>query len=193
MNKWINILDEDNLKPNINFAAMFVLNFECLKDYIIDQIRDFYSDEIDFEYGKILYHESKEYKDKVRILDKNIENASLKWLIEAGAITQEDFDYYQKIRRRRNDITHEFLKNLIEGFSEEDIDLFNKIISIYTKIDKWWINEIEIPIAGEDVPSDYNRENVFGNQAIVLSAINDIVLENKGVEYKELLRKNAKN
>lgn len=193
MNKWINILDEDNLKPNVNFAAMFVLNFECLKDYIIDQIRDFYSDEIDFEYGKILYHESKEYKDKVRILDKNIENASLKWLIEAGAITQEDFDYYQKIRRRRNDITHEFLKNLIEGFSEEDIDLFNKIISIYTKIDKWWINEIEIPIAGEDVPSDYNRENVFGNQAIVLSAINDIVLENKGVEYKELLRKNAKN
>ena len=172
---------------------MFVLNFECLKDYIIDQIRDFYSDEIDFEYGKILYHESKEYKDKVRILDKNIENASLKWLIEAGAITQEDFDYYQKIRRRRNDITHEFLKNLIEGFSEEDIDLFNKIISIYTKIDKWWINEIEIPIAGEDVPGDYNRENVFGNQAIVLSAINDIVLENKGVEYKELLRKNAKN
>ena len=88
---------------------------------------------------------------------------------------------------------HEFLKNLIEGFSEEDIDLFNKIISIYTKIDKWWINEIEIPIAGEDVPSDYNRENVFGNQAIVLSAINDIVLENKGVEYKELLRKNDKN
>ncbi len=193
MNKWVNILDDDNLKPNVNFAAMFVLNFECLKDYIIDQIRDFYSDEIDFEYGKILYHESKEYKDKVRILDKNIENASLKWLIEAGAITQEDFDYYQKIRRRRNDITHEFLKNLIEGFSEEDIDLFNKIISIYTKIDKWWINEIEIPIAGEDVPSDYNRENVFGNQAIVLSAINDIVLENKGVEYKELLRKNAKN
>lgn len=193
MNKWINILDEDNLKPNVNFAAMFVLNFECLKDYIIDQIRDFYSDEIDFEYGKILYHESKEYKDKVRILDKNIENASLKWLIEAGAITQEDFDYYQKIRRRRNDITHEFLKNLIEGFSEEDIDLFNKIISIYTKIDKWWINEIEIPIAGEDVPSDYNRENMCGNQAIVLSAINDIVLENKGVEYKELLRKNAKN
>ena len=193
MNKWINILDEDNLKPNVNFAAMFVLNFECLKDYIIDQIRDFYSDEIDFEYGKILYHESKEYKDKVRILDKNIENASLKWLIEAGAITQEDFDYYQKIRRRRNDITHEFLKNLIEGFSEEDIDLFNKIISIYTKIDKWWINEIEIPIAGEDVPSDYNRENVYGNQAIVQSAINDIVLENKGVEYKELLRKNDKN
>ena len=193
MNKWINILDEDNLKPNVNFAAMFVLNFECLKDYIIDQIRDFYSDEIDFEYGKILYHESKEYKDKVRILDKNIENASLKWLIEAGAITQEDFDYYQKIRRRRNDITHEFLKNLIEGFLEEDIDLFNKIISIYTKIDKWWINEIEIPIAREDVPSDYNRGNVCGNQAIVLSAINDIVLENKGVEYKELLRKNAKN
>ncbi len=37
-------MDEDILKSNINFAALFVLNFECLKDYIITQPRTFYSD-----------------------------------------------------------------------------------------------------------------------------------------------------
>lgn len=37
LNNWNNILDENILKFNVNFAALFVLNFECLKDYIITQ------------------------------------------------------------------------------------------------------------------------------------------------------------
>ena len=187
MDSWCNILDEDKLKLNVNFAAMFVLNFECLKDYIVSQIRNLYLDSIHFEEGKIIYKESKQYKDQVRTLDKNIENASLKWFIQEGAITQDDFEIYQKIRKRRNDIIHEFLKNLDEGFSESDVVLFNKMITIYAKIDKWWINEIEIPTSVEEVPVDYDRDDVCGGQAIVLSIINSIILENKGNEYKEVL------
>ena len=49
MDNWNNILNEKNLKPNVNFAAMFVLNFECLKEYIVSQIKGFYSDHISFE------------------------------------------------------------------------------------------------------------------------------------------------
>lgn len=120
-------------------------------------------------------------------MDKNIENASLKWFIQEGAITQDDFEIYQKIRKRRNDIIHEFLKNLDEGFSESDVVLFNKMITIYAKIDKWWINEIEIPTSVEEVPADYDRDDVCGGQATVLSIINSIILENKGNEYKEVL------
>lgn len=44
MDNWKNILDENILKFNVNFAAIFVLNYECLKDYVINQVRDFYSD-----------------------------------------------------------------------------------------------------------------------------------------------------
>lgn len=187
MDSWCNILDEDKLKLNVNFAAMFVLNFECLKDYIVSQIRNLYLDSIHFEEGKIIYKESKQYKEQVRTLDKNIENASLKWFIQEGAITQDDFEIYQKIRKRRNDIIHEFLKNLDEGFSDNDGMLFNKMLTIYAKIDKWWINEIEIPTSVEEVPVDYDRDDVCGGQAIVLSIINSIILENKGNEYKEVL------
>lgn len=187
MDSCCNILDEDKLKLNVNFAAMFVLNFECLKDYIVSQIRNLYLDSIHFEEGKIIYKESKQYKEQVRTLDKNIENASLKWFIQEGAITQDDFEIYQKIRKRRNDIIHEFLKNLDEGFSDNDGMLFNKMLTIYAKIDKWWINEIEIPTSVEEVPADYDRDDVCGGQAIVLSIINSIILENKGNEYKEVL------
>ena len=134
----------------------------------------------------------KNIQKDVRELDKNIENASLKWFIEMEAITQEDYDTYQKIRKKRNDIIHELLKNLSDGFTEYDIELFAKMISIYDKIDKWWINEIEIPISGEDIPDDYDRNAVCGGQAIILSIINSIILENKGDEYKELFEEMSK-
>lgn len=30
MNNWVNILDENIIKTNVNFAALFVMNYECL-------------------------------------------------------------------------------------------------------------------------------------------------------------------
>lgn len=188
MDFWNNILDENILKTNVNFAAMFVLNYECLKDFVVNQIRDFFADNIKFDRDRTIYEESHAYKDEVRSLDENIENASLKWFIQSDAITQSDYDTYQKIRKRRDDITHELLKNLNEGFKESDVKLFSDLLSIYSKLDKWWINEIEIPISGEDVPEDYDRESVCGGQAVELSIINSIILANKGNEYKDLLK-----
>lgn len=182
-----NILDENILKDNINFAALFVLNYECLKEYVVNQVRDFYAENISFDDEKVLYEESQSYKESVRKLDKNIENASLKWFIQADAINQHDYDVYQKIRGRRNDIIHQLMKNLNYGFSEEDAHLFTEMLSIYSKIDKWWINEIEIPISGENIPGDYDRNQVMGGQAMILSIINSIIFDGKGNEYKELL------
>lgn len=182
-----NILNEDILKYNVNFAAMFVLNYECLKEYVISQVRDFYSDHIHFDGNKIVGEESINYKKEVRTLDDNIENASLKWFMEGGAITQDEYAIYQKIRKRRNDITHELLKNLNNGFCEDDVMLFSYLLDIYSKIDKWWINEIEIPISGDLETDDYDREAVFGGQAMVLLIINNIILGNEGLRYKEML------
>lgn len=67
---------------------------------------------------------------------KNIEDASLKWFIQSEAITADDFEKYQIIRKRRNDITYELLKNLNDGFTEKDAKLFADMLEIYNKIDK---------------------------------------------------------
>ena len=103
------------------------------------------------------------------------------------AITEDDYDLYQKIRLRRNEIIHELLINLNNGFSENDAMLFSGMLNIYRKIDKWWINEIEIPTSGEEIPEDYDPEQVCGGQALVLDMINDIVLENNKERYKGIL------
>ncbi len=185
MDNWNNILNEDILKSNINFAALFVLNFECLKDYIITQPRTFYSDVL-IKDGKLCCEETEEYKKEVRSLEKNIENASLRWFINADAITEEDYDLYQELRERRNDITHELLKNLNNGFYEVDAKLYVKLLELYQKIDKWWINEIEISISREVLPDEYDPEQVSGGQAMILSIINDIVFDNNKERYKDL-------
>ena len=91
---WKNILDEDILKININFAAVFVMNYECLKEFVIEQVRSFYSEHFYMDGDSIVCEESDTYKKQVRNLDKNLENASLKWFMDAEAITQEDYDIY---------------------------------------------------------------------------------------------------
>lgn len=193
VDNWKNVLDENILKANINLGAVFVMNYECLKEFVIEQVRSFYSEHFYMDGDRIVCEESDTYKKKVRNLDKNLENASLKWFMDAEALTQEDYDIYQKIRKRRNDITHELLKNLNIGFGEEDAQLFSDMLRIYNKLDKWWINEIEIPTSADDIPEDYDRDGVCGGQVLMLSIINEIVFGNEGDKYKELLNKLMKS
>lgn len=187
MDNWKNILDESILKTNVCFAALFVMNYECLKEYIVDQVKAFYCNNIHFEDDEIIYKESESYKKEVRELDGNIENASLKWFMKAEAITKEDYDNYQKIRKRRNEITHELLKNLNNGFIEKDVELFSILLDLYGKIDRWWINEIEIPTSADEIPKDYDKNGVYSGQALILNIINDIVLKNEGDKDKDIL------
>lgn len=73
MDNWKNILDENILKTNINFATVFVMNYECLKEFVIEQVRDFYSQHFYMDGDRIVCEEPNAYKEKVRALDKNLE------------------------------------------------------------------------------------------------------------------------
>lgn len=189
MEKWVeNLLDEKTLKQNIQFASLFILNYECLKDFIVNQIRDFYCDNYVFNEGEIMTKESKKYKREVRSLDKQIDNASLKWFLNLKAISEDDYKLFQKIRTRRNEITHELFKILEEGFSEKDYKLFADLNQLYNKLDKWWINEIEIPTSVDNIPADYDAMGVIGSEASFLTAINDIVISGDSGRYQEILR-----
>ena len=188
MDELENLLAEPILKRNVEFAALFVLNYESLKQYVVDQVRGFYAEAITFDGDEIKYKESDEYKKQVRKLDTQIDTASMKWFMDAGAITEQELDLYHTCRKRRNDIIHELLKNLSLGFNENDVELFSNMVHLYQKIDNWWINEIEIPTLADEIPADYNRDQVFSGQAFILSAINDIILLNGSDNYSEILK-----
>ena len=54
VDNWKNILDENILKSNISFAAVFVMNYECLKEFVVERVRSFYSEHIYMD-GNRLY------------------------------------------------------------------------------------------------------------------------------------------
>ena len=72
--------------------------------------------------------------------------------------------------------------------AQEEMKALQKEAVLYQKIDNWWINEIEIPTSADEIPVDYNRDQVFSGQAFILSAINDIILLNGSDNYSEILK-----
>ncbi len=183
--KILNILDAERLKSNIHFASLYVLYYECLKESLVDLPKSFFCNHMEFKDGNTIVHESEEYKKEVRKLDKHIDNASFKWFVSAGAVSEEEYFTFKKLRKFRNKIVHELLFNLNKGFTKDEVNYLVELIVIYRKIEKWWINEIEIPISG-DISGPYDSENVISGQGLILEIIQDILL-NDGKNSEALL------
>ncbi|WP_394022537.1 hypothetical protein ACF3NF_05625 [Anaerococcus martiniensis] len=193
--KILNILDKERLKHNIYFASLYVLYYECLKDSLVDLPKSFFCDHMEFKDGNMLVHESEVYKEEVRKLDKHIENASFRWFVSVGAVSEEDYSSFEKLRKFRNKIVHELLFNLNNGFTKDEVDYLVELIMIYRKIEKWWINEIEIPISG-DMIGPYDSESVISGQGLILEIIQDILLndgKNSEVLLSELQKQYRQN
>lgn len=183
--KILNVLDEKRLNPNIHFASLYVLYYECLKDSLIDMPKSFFCNHTEFKDGNIILYESEEYKENVRKLDDHIVNASFKWFIMVGAVSKEDYFSFKKLRKFRNKIVHELLFCLSEGFNKDEVKYLVELIEIYRKIEKWWINEVEIPTS-RDIHGPYDSDNVISGQGIILEVIQDILI-NGGKDSEALL------
>lgn len=183
-----NILDENMLQDNIKFAALFIMNFECLKEFIVTEMRDFFDDFELIDCNNVSY-ESKRYKDEVKKYDPKNQNkltAAINWFYELKALSQEDIKLFYEARNRRNAITHELMNELMKGFSEHDIELYCAVLRIYKKLDSWCFNEIEASIMGEDLPDNYDEDSVVSLKAVGLNLINEVALGNRD-SYSELL------
>ena len=174
-----NILNKETLQTNILVVALFVLFFEQLKDFIIDRPLVFYCfDSCEIKDGKVVYKENDTYKQKVRNFDpKKIFHASVQWFQERNALSQEEALTIFKAEQRRNDFVHEFLRTLTEGWQEEDSILLGKIISLYQRLDSWWVYNIELD---DEVPNpeEVTQEECYSLSAAILNVIKDIALGN---------------
>lgn len=148
---WAKLLNPVALKDNLIVASLFLAAYETLKTAIIDQIRNFYCCGFN-EQGEII---SPNYQAKVLALDKSRLLASLLWLKNNNAIDDADIARIQQIRQHRNELAHELQRFLATAEAEINIDLLGSIYDLVTKIDRWWIREVEIPtnpdFDGQDV------------------------------------------
>ena len=136
-----NILNKEALQTNILGVALFVLFFEQLKDFIINRPLGFFCfDSCEIKDDKFVYKENDAYKRNVRSLDpKRIFHASVQWFQKQAALSENEALTIFKAEKRRNDFVHEFFRTLTEGWQEKDSILLGEIISLYQRLDSWWV------------------------------------------------------
>lgn len=164
---WEKFLNPKILKTNLIKCSVYIVFFEKLKESIIEKIRDFYW--VGWENGKDVIDEKYKrrfYRNGVDIFDE-----SLNWLIENKAISMGDKKKIIELKNHRNEIAHE-MANFIGSVNKEvDEGLLLECYKILSKIDKWWIIEVELPTNPASMqidPESIDYDGIFsGNMALL--------------------------
>jgi hypothetical protein len=155
---WSKFLNPEVLRTNLITASIFLATYEMLRASVIDRIRNFFTHDFD-ENGGIV---SEDYQAKVLSLDKSPLRASLLWLKGMSVLDDSDIAHVDQIREHRNALAHDLPKFLGTAEAEINLQLLVGMYELVTKIDRWWIREVELAtdpdhdgreVADEDIAS----------------------------------------
>lgn len=75
-----------------------------------------------------------------------------------SAIGDTDIELVDEIRKHRNELAHDLPKFIATADAEINVNLLGSIYELLTKIDRWWIKEVDIPtnpdFDGQEVADD---------------------------------------
>ena len=189
-----NIVDEETLRDNLSFTAFYIALYENFSYLVKERIEGFYCIGAHIEDdGTIKYNISMKYKTDIvnRVVDskgnKDVLKASMLWFVDQGAITLEEYEYFLKMKEQRNRFVHELASCILHGNTDNEIGMFFDMFALSKKIDKWWINEIEIPSSGEFLPNTYNSEEVESIASGLFQTMIDILYLGKSKAFKNSL------
>lgn len=138
--KWERFLDPDIVRPSLFLATMFITTFEILKDSIVNDVRDFYTDGFD-ENGPTV---GTEYQSKVLFKNKSPLYASLQWLRENDAIHDDDLVTFEKLKITRNQLAHQLFAVVTGQVESAHESQFADLVALLRKIGVWWVVNVEI-------------------------------------------------
>lgn len=157
-----------------------------LKSSIIERIRDFYT--TGFNQSGLTI--SEKYKTEVLSLNSSPLYASLQWLQNMEIISKNDVNEFEEIKKCRNEIAHEFINFLSTSPTIDPLPLFPRTIALLSKIEKWWIVNVEIPTDPDLVGSDVGENSVIPGPIMTLQLLTDIALgsEEESKQYYKFMK-----
>ena len=167
--RWFeNLTNKETLQFHLSFLALFISMYESFTEKVLSDVESMLCDlnTATLKNNKLKFTPSEQYREQIinRKIDdhgnKNALKATMLWFVELQAITSDEYDKFLVFKEKRNKYVHEMSNFLLEGLDEKDAHLLMSMFDLFCKIDKWWINEIEIPIAGECSPGEYDEEAV---------------------------------
>ncbi|MGA7501591.1 MAG: hypothetical protein WBX00_33080 [Isosphaeraceae bacterium] len=184
---WAKFLNPEVLRSNLITASLFLAAYETLKTSIIDRIRAFFTHDFD-ENGMIV---GEGYRTKVLSLDKSPLRASLLWLKEMSAIDDFDIARIDEIREHRNALAHELPTYIATGDADVNIQLLVAIVTLVTKIDRWWIREVDIPIDPDYDGREVADGDIHSGNMIFLQMMLQIAAGEDSAVYWDEFQKTA--
>jgi hypothetical protein len=184
---WEQFLTPEILRNNLIIAGVYLVAFELLNDSIVDRIRSFYICGYDQDGIKI----DPKYNDEVQSRSRSAVYASLNWLKESDVINDNDVNIYEKIKRKRNEIAHEIHRISYKGIKEDVALLFNQIVDLLSKIEKWWIIYVDIATDPDLYDKDIDADGVIPGPVMGLRILIDVALgsDDESKRYIDYLNK----
>ncbi|MDP2173250.1 MAG: hypothetical protein Q8J62_05705 [Candidatus Cloacimonadaceae bacterium] len=188
-NKWEKFLNPDELKPYLLFCSLFITCYEMLKETFIERLVVFYTEGFD-ESG---FKTGSDYKEKVLSLDdkKRHLQASINWHIQNAIIDENDVKAFNRITECRNTITHRLLSSYVESLNEDLGHIFNDIVNLIYKVEKWWIINFELEIQQIEDADEIDYEGIMPGAIMTIKLLVDIALGDKEESefyYKEFIK-----
>lgn len=149
--------------------------------------------------GKLIIPEFEKYETEVLSLVASEKNrqirATLKWLIGVGAMSESDEKKFKEFTDIRNKLVHDMTNTLLARLSEDVVIKYAEMLSLYEKVIKWWICNIEIPNSPDIAPEDLENidyDNVSSAILDALKIMSDVAI-NSSKRYMEIMEEiNAK-
>jgi len=170
---WESFLNPDVIRPHLIVTSVYIFAYEILKDSIIGRIRDFFCNGFN-EKGDII---DPKYQTEVLSLNKSPVYASIEWLKRMNAIDQNDIAIFDKIKKCRNTIVHNFSHlTAATGLPQDFANNFRDMVSLLRKIEVWWIMNVELAVNPDYDGQEIDEADVIPGPLMSLRVLFDVAL-----------------
>lgn len=136
------------------------------------------------------------YKSTVLNRNRSPVYASLDWLKEMEAIDETDLLSYERVKNCRNILSHRLFDAIASKGMPEDFEkCFVDMRNLVSKIDRWWIREVEIPTNPDFDDANYDELDILSGRELGLHLLCAIALgdETECRTYSEEFRKRTQD
>ena len=130
------------------------------------------------------------YEAEVLSRDKSRVYASLKWLLDRGAIDQADIDQFERLKLCRNKLAHD-LASVSLGTATEHLTLFPPMVELLSKVESWWIVNVEIPTNEDFDGVEIDEAGIVPGRVMTVRVMADLALgsDKEATAYLDYFKK----
>jgi hypothetical protein len=155
---------------NLIRASIVITCYELLKDAIVDNLRSFLANEWN-ERGEP--KESVTYRREVLALHRNPLAASVRWHVDAAALSSAEAVAFEQLRAERHRLAHELGRYVVDPNSQVDMSLLTEAVGIARSLSRFW-GGIEVDCDPQFDGQDIDYDEIRSGTALLIENLEQV-------------------